>query len=187
MPAGKIKAIQQYPFSESDRLFFDTNVWLFIYGPQGDPNDSQVRTYSGAYTDILNRNARIFIDALTLSEFINRYARLEYKFWKEENSIDVDFKEFRNSADFETIAQDIELAAHGILTDARAIESGFSKINTISLMQQYGKGKSDFNDLMIVEVCKSNQLTLITDDGDFRDADIPILTNNRRLLHGKAG
>jgi hypothetical protein len=55
-------------------------------------------------------------------------------------------------------------------------------LDTKSLIDDYGDGKSDFNDLVLVELCKSKALKLVTDDGDFKGKDITILTANKKLL-----
>jgi len=43
-------------------------------------------------------------------------------------------------------------------------------------------GNSDFNDLVLVELCRSKGFMLVTDDGDFKGKGITVLTANRRLL-----
>jgi len=50
------------------------------------------------------------------------------------------------------------------------------------LLVQYEEGDSDFNDQVLVEICKSKDLTLITHDADFKAVDINILTANKKLL-----
>ena len=50
------------------------------------------------------------------------------------------------------------------------------------MVDQYAKGNADFNDQMIVALCKENEFKLVTDDGDFHNQDISIVTANNRLL-----
>jgi len=70
--------IEEYTFAAADKLLFDANIWLYIYGPQGNPADQRTRVYSAALAKILAARSRIVLDVLILSEFINRYARLRY-------------------------------------------------------------------------------------------------------------
>lgn len=49
------------------------------------------------------------------------------------------------------------------------------------LLKDYAAGDSDFNDQVIVELCKREDLTLVTHDGDFKGSGIPILTANKNL------
>jgi predicted nucleic acid-binding protein len=44
------------------------------------------------------------------------------------------------------------------------------------------KTNSDFNDLMLIELCKKNMFALVTHDIDFKDSDIHVLTANNELL-----
>jgi hypothetical protein len=47
---------------------------------------------------------------------------------------------------------------------------------------EYAIGNSNFNDQIIVDICRKNKLKRVTDDGDFKSADISIVTANQRLL-----
>ncbi|OAD21270.1 PilT protein domain-containing protein, partial [Candidatus Thiomargarita nelsonii] len=72
--------IRTYTFSDDDRLFFDANIWIYIYGPLLSQQDVAISsTYAHALQKIRNAQSHLFIDALALSEFINTYARLEYR------------------------------------------------------------------------------------------------------------
>lgn len=46
----------------------------------------------------------------------------------------------------------------------------------------YEDGGADFNDQVIRELCRSQGLKLITDDGDFNSQGIAVLIANQRLL-----
>src|SRR5437870_2654808 len=106
--------IATYRFTNSDRIFFDANVWLSIYGPQGDPRDPVARTYSAALSRILNGGLNVHVDALVLSEFANRYARLEFELRKQYGVFDK-FKPFRDSDDYIDVAAGIADAMRRIL------------------------------------------------------------------------
>jgi len=180
MPANNI---QQYTFSDQDRLFFDTNVWFFIYGPQSHSDERRQRIYSNAFREIFSRRSRIFIDVLVLAEFVNRMARFYFDFWCEDNKLTPNYKDFRSMDEFKPIASEIEKAAQMILVDSTPIETGFSRMNISALLKAFENSQQDFNDLVIVNICQTNRLTLVTDDSDFRSANIPILTSNNRLLN----
>ena len=94
--ANKIVSIEDYNFKSEDELLLDTNIWLFVYGPQ-KPNDKKVDTYSQALSEILTAKCHIYIDVLILSEFINAYARMK---WKQIAKNIKPFKKFRNSQAF---------------------------------------------------------------------------------------
>ena len=180
MPANNI---QRYTFSNQDRLFFDTNVWFFIHGPQSHSGERRQRVYSNAFRDIISHGSKIYIDVLVLAEFVNRMARFYFDLWCEENHLTPEYKEFRSMDEFRPVASEIEKAAQMILIDSTPIETGFSHLDISTLLKTFEKSQQDFNDLVIVNVCQTNHLTLVTDDSDFRSANIQILTSNNRLLN----
>ena len=176
--------VSGYNFTSQDRLFLDANIWLYNFCPDAQPPEGSsfqriVDVYSRALADIIAAQSRIYIDALVMSEFINRYARLR---WENETS-DVEFKDFRNSADFTAVAREIACQSGRVVSYCSRVESGFSKLPIDDLLGVYEMGKSDFNDQVIAELCQREGLTLITHDGDFQYLGTSILTANRRLLN----
>lgn len=172
-----VSHVERYAFTSEDELFLDTNIWLFIYGPQ-DPTSTKMYTYSSAFHHILKAQSRIYIDVLVISEFINVYARQQQQLI----APDTQFKEFRNSQDFKPIAQEIADNVKRVLSHCSRIESRFETLDGDGLMNEYAEGGTDFNDQVIRELCNSRGLKLVTDDGDFSGQGISIITANRRLL-----
>ncbi len=174
--------INGYRFSATDRLFFDANIWLLIYGPQGSSNDRRSQTYSGALAGALHAKSQILIDVLVISEFINRIARIEYDIQLPDKSNRPDFKPFRNSPAFVPIAQSIAHTMRQILKYTVRIESGFSGVDIQALLTEFETGGSDYNDQMLVSICKTQNLMFVTHDADFKNQAIDILTANSRIL-----
>ncbi len=173
--------VSGYNFTSRDRLFLDANIWLYNFCPDTQPPkpSRKIEIYSKAFNDIQNVKSRIYIDVLVISEFINRYARLR---WRHEKP-DMDFKDFRNGADFRDVAREIAVQSGRVLSFCSRVESGFEELRIDDLLHTYEAGESDFNDQVIAELCKREGLTLMTDDGDFQYPEISILTANRRLLN----
>jgi len=172
--------IRDYYFSGSDALLVDTNVWLYLYGPQ-EPKDWRSRVYSQALKWILEARSKMFVDVLVLSELVNRYSRLEFCLWKERFGI-TEFKRYRNHPDFGPVAAAIGAALRSIIKQARCIETGIESIDMHSFLNDLEVNCPDFNDRILVELCRKNGLKLLTHDGDFKDSGIPVITANRRLL-----
>lgn len=172
-----VSHVRHYDFTSEDELFLDTNIWLFIFGPQS-PASTRMRTYSSAFRHILNVQSHIYIDVLVLSEFINAYARRQWQLVAPGTR----FKEFRNSQYFKPIAQEISDNTKRVLSHCSRIESRFEMLDVDGLMNEYAEGGTDFNDQVIRELCNSRGLKLVTDDGDFDGRGISIITANRRLL-----
>lgn len=176
--------LRTYNFPPDDKLFFDANIWLFIYGPQRKPDDLQVRHYSSAFSKAIHNHCQIFIDDLVLSEFINRYTRIEFSRINQESSgYYKTFKQFRNSSEFPAVAKAITSELRRLFQHATQVDNGFASLDIQSLISEFEKGKSDINDMIIAKLCQTKGLVLVTDDGDFRDAGLTIATINPKLLN----
>jgi len=175
----RVEDVRRYKFQRDEHFFFDANIWLHIYGPNPPSQGGLSRVYSSALRDMRMAGCHIFIDVLVMSEFVNRYARLEHK---QSGSGGESFKEFRRSEKFKPVALDISMNAKRIVTLCQAIGSAFEATDIVSLLTDFGAGNHDFNDQMIREICLVNSLKLVTDDVDFADSDLAILTANPQLI-----
>lgn len=175
----KPRAVIDHEFNRKDRLFLDTNIWLYLYGPQ-KPKARVIDTYSRMLKQILNAGSRIYIDVLVVSEFINACVRLK---WQIATKREIRFKAFRNAPYFKSVAKSISSDVASVMTHCLRVESGFASMEATELLNEFVAGKCDFNDQVIIRLCKREELTLITHDADFRRAGIPILTANHRLLN----
>jgi len=92
------------------------------------------------------------------------------------------FKKFRQSDDFKPVAKEIANATKKILQHCTRVESGFESLNICTLINEYAEGKSDFNDQVISLICSREKLTLVTDDKDFANEGVAVLTANKKLL-----
>ena len=171
-------AVRSHSFTFQDKLFLDANIWLYLFGPR-KPGDRWVRIYTEVFERILNANSQIYVDVLVLSEFINAYARTE---WRTVAPHIRSFKDFRGSPDFKPIAEDITVGVQQVVNHCSRVESCFTTLDMEVLLTDYETGNFDFNDQVITEICKNNGFTLITNDGDFKTQEISILTANPKLL-----
>ena len=173
----KHKSVKTHKFKRHDKLFLDANIWLYLYAPQ-KPQAHWPKIYSGVFRRILKAGSKIYTDVLIVSEFINRYARIKHKLVAPCS----EFKDFRKSPSFKPVARDIAADVKKILAHCCLIGSGFETLETDDLLDEYAGGNSDFNDQVITELCKSNGLTLMTSDSDFKNQTIPILSANPKLF-----
>ena len=174
-----IKNIQNHQFTAEEKIFIDTNVWLSVFGPVPFKR-KRASIYSSAWRDILVANCNVYADVVVISEFIYRYLKIERKQSPDPKN---DLKSFRETDAYTAIANDIIYNTKRILRSCERINSCFKDIDIDLLLQEFGEGKIDFNDIVIEEICKRNELTLITDDRDFKDIELNILTANNRLLN----
>lgn len=169
--------ITHYQFQASDKLLLDTNIWLFVYGPQR-PGDRRVAIYSQALARILAAKSHIYIDLLIVSEFINTYARIKHRILSTPST---DFKQFRNSNEFKPVAQDIAADVKRVLRHCTRVASGFETLAIDALIDEFATGDLDFNDQILTNIYDRVGLKLVTDDGDFRGRGILVITANKRL------
>lgn len=115
---------------------------------------------------------------------MNRYARLRHNLLKSRPGVSHDFKQFRKSPDFKPIAFDIAGDVRQILKlkHSERIESGFAALDITGLVDECENGDSDFNDLVLAELCRNRNLMLVTHDGDFKDHGLTVLSANPSLL-----
>ncbi len=180
--ASNSRRISDYTFTSDDELIFDANIWLLIYAPYYlDPYNKALWAYSDAYKNIKEASSHLYIDVLVLSEYVNRYARLEYELARREDEA-LTFKAYRNSNLFKPVAEAIADYSRRILDDCEPIETGLSTVDQAAMLDIFEQGVSDFNDLMLALLCEKRNITLVTHDGDFQASGISILTCNTKLL-----
>lgn len=175
-----IEAVKEFFFKSTDKILIDANVWIYIFFSDGLKLEEQA--YSAALKRILAAQSTVYIDALIVSEVVNAHAR--YRFNNQQGT--GKFKAFRQSVAFRPVAAEIARQVKRILSHCTPIESGFSSLRLDSLLDVYAQGSVDFNDQILVEICRTNGYLFITHDRDFADTDIPVLTANRGLLRRAA-
>lgn len=173
----KVHSIDEYDFPEGKGYFFDTNIWLYIYGPIGWP-DQRSDAYSRALKEIRNSDGTIYINCMIISEFINAFARIEFK----QQTNFTRFKEFRNSLAFRAIAQDIAYNVRIILRNTLACDPELQAIDLPKVMDLFEQGKYDFNDLLFAQICRAKNMVFVTHDKDFSELGVEILTANEKLV-----
>lgn len=173
----KVHSIENYDFPAGKGYFFDTNIWLYIYGPIGWP-DQRSDAYSRALKKIINSDGIIYINCMIISEFINAFSRIEFK----QQTDFTRFKEFRNSLAFRVIAQDIAYNVRKILKSTLACDPELQAINLPEVMDLFEQGKYDFNDLLFAQICRGKDMVFVTHDKDFSELGVEILTANEKLV-----
>ncbi|MBN1593810.1 MAG: PIN domain-containing protein [Candidatus Coatesbacteria bacterium] len=180
MGKARIRPIEWINCKKDRRFFIDANIWIYLNGPQVK-KDYKTREYSGALKKIRDSHSAIYIDVLVLSEFINRYLRIKLAEW-DSRGVEATLKNFRSSSDYPAVAENIADAVRGILKVCERIDSGFASVDIDSLIGDFGAKRLDFNDQILAEICRTQDLTMITHDGHFSRCDIKVLTANKHML-----
>jgi len=182
----KIINLNSYSPSKSDNFIFDTNIWLYLYCPLGDYKTLIIKKYENFLVKIIKANSTIFLSSLILSEFINRYIRLDFNI---KNKIDPDKfsdfkKDYRTSPEFLVTVKALQATIRQqIIKITKNISDDFNNYDLTYIINNVDK--ADFNDLCIEELSSISNYKIVTDDKDFKitSKSIEVLTSNPILLN----
>lgn len=167
----------------TDRILLDTNVCLILFGPVQYKYEDPVRfrKYDNSQRNMGAGN--VHICSPVLSEFVNKCRDFYWKQWIKDESPPKDKrakKDFRDSTYYKNnqIGNKIAQYVEDMLCSVECCSSDFNKTKSYTFLDEFKKGKMDFNDTIIEEICIVNTLTLVTDDGDFKNSSIDIFTAN---------
>ncbi|WP_198935439.1 PIN domain-containing protein [Chlorobium sp. KB01] len=172
--------MKAYSFISSDQILIDTNIWLYLYPPPGNSSIPFAVNYSRAFASLVQNGAIPILDPMVLSEYLNRYCRIEWEahFSKQYPK----YKDFRNSSIFQPIAASAVTLAAGILRNSRLHSLPTNKLDLKQAISDFGTGQSDFNDAVLTDICRQQNLKLLTNDSDFQTGGIEVITSNPKLL-----
>lgn len=165
---SKVHDIRTYRPSNTDVLFFDNNVWMFLFCPIGNYEKDKQRKYSDFFSLVYSAKACIWINSLVLSEFCNAWLRLEFKNWlkKPENIIKKDYKsDFVPTKAYKEVVEEIKKIVPTILKKTERCTDNFNAINLDSIYAELEN--CDFNDSYYLELARMNNWKIVTDDSDF--------------------
>ena len=161
------------------KVFFDANILIYLFWATGS---SWERTYANLYSRLNNQNNTYLIDFLVISEFINRAIKIEYQNYLNLHvltSRECKYKDYRDSGDGQEALSDIyTILSSDILEDFEVVEKSYSKDNINSMLIV---DNLDFTDKAIEKICIENGCILLTNDKDFKDSTIEILSCNKSL------
>jgi len=177
---NKVYDLSYYSFSSDEQVLVDTNVWLYLFPATGNPPQKFAQKYSTAFAKLVSAQAQLVLDPMVLSEYLNRYIRIEWE--GNYRSRHPKFKNFRNSPDFSTVVSAAEIFAKKILSFCHIHSMPASELDLNQALADFSAGGVDFNDALLVDICKKRNIKLMTNDGDFQDGGIEVLTTNPRLL-----
>lgn len=158
-------------------VFFDANILIYIFWPTASYNWEKY--YASTFAKLLRQKNTLIVDFITISEFINRAIRIEHEKYMNEHSY-LPFKDYRDShAGQEALSDIYTKIKEDILKRFDVVAHRFFKPDIEKLLVV---DNLDIGDKGILEICKTNNYVLLTNDADFNNSDINILTSNPRML-----
>lgn len=174
-------SLKQIGAITNSRVFFDANVLIYIFWATGLKKYEEL--YSSAFNILLKKDVEICVDFQVISEIVNRTHRIEYNNYCKANNINKDkynYKKYRNSPNGKESLNDIYTTIEcEILMNFTVLENNISHqvIKNFLVVDNL-----DFVDKAILQCCKKYDCVLLTNDSDYKDSDIDILTSHYSIL-----
>lgn len=174
-------SISQISTLTGRKVFFDANIVIYIFWPTGSQHwENQ---YASAFNNLMTQQNELVVDFMVISEVINRIIRIEYEKHLVTHQLTrqvFSYKTYRDSTEGESAMNDIYLIVkHTILPLFSVSGKTFSKneIETFLTLDTL-----DFTDKGVVQLCIENNFVLLTNDKDFKQSGVDILSSNPALL-----
>jgi len=157
-----------YKIKPTDQVFVDTNVLIFLFSPSYvNSNRSQIEKYSAVFASLVKNKCSLYINSHVVSEFINRCLRIDF-----ENNYNINNdknykKDYRGSIEYLKTIQIVLKELKKFLRLANHINDDFVSFDITTAYSS--TRESDFNDLIIADTVKKNNLKLLSDDRDFKN------------------
>lgn len=173
--------VKKYEVTNSDGLLFDTNVWMYIFGPMASIRSDRQTAYSKIFKDAISRKATIFISSQIVSEYINAILRIGFKNWMSINQLkNADFKhDYRQTSHYLETLEDARDQIEQILKYTEKSSDSFQNAPVLSIIDRM-KSVCDYNDSFFLWFSKEPQYKIVTDDQDMllAESNIKIITFN---------
>jgi predicted nucleic acid-binding protein len=165
--AAKIVDITKYSPKSSDIFFFDNNIWMYLFCPLANYNKYRQKHYSSFLQSVNTSKSTIFINSLILSEFTNRYLRMDFEQWKvAQKKYDADFKtDYVGTVRYKDTVSEIKWNINKIMKLCEKASDNFNAINLDLIFNHFSN--IDFNDSYYLELAKFSKWKIVTDDKDF--------------------
>jgi predicted nucleic acid-binding protein len=163
---------------EKRAIFFDTNIWMYLYCDIANYNHWLTADYSRAFKQILNLKLKIATDIIIMSEFINTYSRIAFSVYNSNNNSSLNFKQYRKTDHYKDTIKNVYNIIKNKILKIAVFENMNYNIDSFQKILNHEDIDIDFNDLHIVNLCKKNDMYLLTNDKDFKNAEIDIISNN---------
>ena len=180
MVKNKAYDLSSYSFASQEAILIDANIWMYLFPPPSNSNLKFTFSYSKAFSKLIQAGANPILDPMVLSEYLNRYCRIEWEAcYKKQYP---KFKDFRNSRYFSDVIETAKSFASKIVSFCCVHSIASNQLDFQQILSDFSSGKVDFNDAVLIDICKQGDLKIMTNDSDFQIGGIDVLTTNLRLL-----
>ena len=185
MMMSKIISTKSVADIKGRKILFDTNVWIFIEGLNGQSSAHKHQLYTDAQSILRSNGNTIIVNEYILSEFCNRSIKLAYEFAKQADESGQEFmrfKEFRETEDFDAAAEVARDTCLNMLDECEFCSCHDKHYNIKDVLAEFASQKIDMSDIFIKNHCQKENYLLMTDDADYSSTGLDIITANKKLL-----
>lgn len=165
--AVRVEDIKGFYPNPNQTFFLDNNIWMFLLCPIGNSSSAKQKSYSSFIEKAKSNGASIVVSSLVLSEFTNRYYRLDFELWKNEfNRFDATYKkDYVGSSRYSETTEAVAASVRGIMKMAMPWADNLNSMNIPRLLGNLSV--CDFNDSYYAELVADQKWILVSDDSDF--------------------
>jgi hypothetical protein len=140
---------------------------LLLFCPLGSSRKTQQRIYSSFLQSIKTSRSSIFINSLILSEFANRFLRLDFDLLNQkEPKIKPNFKtDYVGTPRYKVTVRVLVSAINEILSCCEKGSDNFNAVKIDNILRHLQD--IDFNDSYYIELSSLGNYKIVTDDNDF--------------------
>ena len=172
--------VQDLKIGFTDQFFFDTNIWLLLFGTVANFQLKDQKAYSKLLEELITKDKPIFIASVVISEYANVLLRRDFDQWVSvEKVVNMKYKnDFVGTKRYQDSVATITKSINKILKlpNIQPIPDSFHCIDKENILNNFKL--VDFNDAYIFELSKMNNYKVVTNDTDFQklDSKIDIIT-----------
>ncbi|SFH69660.1 hypothetical protein [Bradyrhizobium sp. cf659] len=164
------------------RVLFDANVWILVNGFYPEAAKRRADAYSAAYKQLLDADNTIIVNDYVIGEVFNRCCKMEYDVAKQADPSIPYFKKYRASDDFRSTLESVRDTCLNIVSDCEFVPVGGGHYQIADIVNACFDRCADFSDRVLIAFCAVEQLYVMTDDFDYVNSGLKIITANNRML-----
>lgn len=169
-----ILKVTDYSIKTDDHFFFDNNIWMYIFCPIANVQKAKQKVYSKFFEYVISRKNHIYVNTLVLSEFSNRYLKLDYNLCNDSANPKI-FNSYKRdyvgSDQFKATVSEVKASLNGILKVCQRCSDEFNHINVNSVFNLFEK--IGFNDSYYIHLSELKDWIIVSDDSDITNANTP--------------
>ncbi len=176
MAKNNVIKLSTYTAKADDVFFFDNNIWMFIFCPLANYSKGKKQHhYSAFFKSLLSRKLHIYTSSLVLSEFANRYLRLDFDIVRsdpKQAGVYNNFKkDYVGSERYKKTVKEVKQQLKQIVSICQKCSDEFNSIDTNMVFELFET--IGFNDSYYAHLATKKNWKIVTDDSDFIKTNLP--------------